>query len=265
MRLIALLLALFPLAVQAQQDSSLQSLQTGDASRGWEAVGRLNMQGVGFCTATLISDTLVLTAAHCLFDRRTGLRLPEDRLEFLAGLRTGRAEAIRGIRRSSIWPQFDFAAGAELGNVPADIALLELDRPVRTTAILPFRVADRGVETGDSVAVISYARNRAEAPSIQESCHVVEQRHDGITVFSCDIDYGASGSPVFIVEAGEPRIVSVISARVESSDRPLSLGMVFGERVRQLADQLSPGVGAAGSPVLPGQQGARDSARFVRP
>ncbi|WP_370206031.1 trypsin-like serine peptidase [Pararhodobacter marinus] len=263
MRLIALLLALFPLAVSAQQDSRLQSLQTGDAGRGWEAVGRLNMQGVGFCTATLISERLVLTAAHCLFDRRTGARLSEDRLEFLAGWRTGRAEAIRGIRRASIWPQFDVAAGAALGNVPADIALLELDRPVRTTAIFPFRLADRGLETGDSVAVISYARNRAEAPSIQESCHVIEQRRDGITVFSCDIDYGASGSPGFIVEAGEPRIVSVISARVESTERPLSLGMAFGDRVRLLAEDLARG---GVLPAAPGAgEGARRAARFVRP
>ena len=34
-------------------------------------VGRLNVAGTRFCTATLISETVIVTAAHCLFDPRT--------------------------------------------------------------------------------------------------------------------------------------------------------------------------------------------------
>ena len=32
------------------QDAPLASLQTGDDARGWEAVGRLDIEGKGFCT-----------------------------------------------------------------------------------------------------------------------------------------------------------------------------------------------------------------------
>ncbi|MCB1388448.1 MAG: trypsin-like peptidase domain-containing protein [Rhodobacteraceae bacterium] len=260
--LLALLLALLPAAATAQHDTRLHSLQTGDASRGWEAVGRLNMRGAGFCTATLIAPDRVLTAAHCLYDRATGARIGEERLEFLAGWRTGRAEAIRGVTRAAVWPSFDFAEGAALENVAGDIAVLELDRPVRTTSIRPFPVGEVPAASGDSVAVVSYGRGRAEAPSIQEICHVLDQRRDGVAVFSCDIDFGSSGSPVFAVEAGEVRIVSLISARVENGERPMSLGMRLGGRVQALESALEQGVSGL---TAPGPQGARGTARFVRP
>ncbi|PVH29182.1 trypsin-like serine peptidase [Pararhodobacter oceanensis] len=261
-RLLPLILALLALPLQAQTDSRLQAMQTRDAARGWEAVGRINMDGVGFCTGTLIAPDRVLTAAHCLFDRRTGQRIAAPQLEFLAGWRSGRAEAIRAVRRVVIWPGFDFAAGADMGNVPTDIALLELDRPIRTTGIRPFDVSPQPPARGQFVAVISYGRGRAEAPSIQETCQVLDQRQNGVSVFSCDIDFGSSGAPVFAVQNDRLRIVSVISARAEGTGRPISLGMQLGSRIDALQEVLDGDRGAAPS-GLP--QGARSSARFLRP
>jgi len=262
MRPIACLLAL-ALALPAQaQDSRLRAMQTGDDLRGFEAVGRLNVAGTGFCTATLIAPDRVLTAAHCLFDRDTGARIPESRLEFLAGWRTGRAEAIRSVSRAAIWPSFDMSAGAAIASIAEDLAVLHLDRPVRTTSIDPISLAETPARRGDAVTVVSYARDRAEAPAIQETCHVLEQRRDGVSVFSCDIDYGASGSPVLARDGAGLRIVSVISARVEGSEGPISLGMQLGGRVAELMAALD---GEVSGSRAPGPQGARTTARFVRP
>jgi secreted trypsin-like serine protease len=81
---------------------------TGDDTRGWEAVGRLNIAGKAFCTGSLVSETIVLTAAHCLFDAESGAAFDPTSIEFLAGWRDGRAAAYRGVRRAAIHPDYDF-------------------------------------------------------------------------------------------------------------------------------------------------------------
>jgi hypothetical protein len=57
------LVVAFPYAAGAK-DSRLQPMETSDAGRGWEAVGRLDVDGEGFCTGALIAPDLVLTAAR---------------------------------------------------------------------------------------------------------------------------------------------------------------------------------------------------------
>ncbi|MFS4581005.1 trypsin-like serine peptidase [Phaeobacter sp. C3_T13_0] len=40
-------------------------------------MGRLELNGQGFCTGTLIAPDLVLTAAHCVYDHNNNLRAAE--------------------------------------------------------------------------------------------------------------------------------------------------------------------------------------------
>ena len=88
------------------EESRLISLETSDAGQDWQAVGRLNLGARGFCTGALIAPDLVLTAAHCLYDKDTGARIDDRDIEFLAGWRNGRAEAYRGVRTSVPHPDY---------------------------------------------------------------------------------------------------------------------------------------------------------------
>ena len=52
--ILAVAALLLPAAAMAQ-DSRLQRMDTLDAGRKWEAVGRLDVNGEGFCTGALIA------------------------------------------------------------------------------------------------------------------------------------------------------------------------------------------------------------------
>ncbi|MCM2563063.1 trypsin-like serine protease [Lutimaribacter sp. EGI FJ00015] len=212
-------------------DTPLLRLDTGDQGRGWEAVGRLEIDGHGFCTGAMIADDLVVTAAHCLYDKANGERVDPAGIEFRAGWRNGRAEAYRTIKRAVVHPDYDYDGEVATDRVRNDLALLLLGRPIRTTAVTPFAtVAGRGA--GQAVGIVSYAHDRADAPSLQEMCHVIGHE-GGVLVTSCDVDFGSSGSPIFSFEGGTARIVSVVSAKALMNDRPVALGT---ELSRPLAD-----------------------------
>lgn len=219
---LAMVLALCAGGAVAQMPTDLRALATGDDSRGWEAVGRLNLGNKGFCTGTLIAPDLVLTAAHCLYDKETGQRITVEEIEFLAGWRNGRAAAYRGARRAVHHPSYVFGAADRLERVAYDLALIELDQPIRLPSIRPF-VVDGDPMLGEQVGVVSYARERSEAPSLQEVCDVLG-RQPGVVVLTCNVDFGSSGAPIFAMDGGEPRIVSVVSAKAEVENRAVALG-----------------------------------------
>jgi hypothetical protein len=51
----ALLASAIPALPLAAQEAALSRLDTGNDARGWEAVGRIDIGTVSFCTGTLIA------------------------------------------------------------------------------------------------------------------------------------------------------------------------------------------------------------------
>lgn len=251
------------------QDSKLEQLDTWGLGRGWEGVGLLNIAGRSTCTGVLIRPDLVLTAAHCLYDGDADEMIDPKRIEFRAGWRDGKAIARRMGNLSVIHSNYLKSSRVTGEQVRNDVALLRLASPIQSTHADPFRT-DGGVRTGQTVSVVSFGAGRNNAVSRQRSCEVLEAT-GGLVAMSCDVVSGSSGSPVFAIRDGRPRVVSLVSSLGSVNGRQVSYGMDIEEPLAQVLADLRAGRGVfpkalTGAKRLSvGTERRVDGAKFLRP
>jgi protease YdgD len=84
-------------------------------------------------------------------------------------------------------------------------------------------------------------------------------------VISCTVDFGASGAPILSFVEGEPRVVSVVSAKAESMGRPVSLGADVEGRSTCCSPWPSPGAPETPDAGDPGRMGSGGLGQVLRP
>lgn len=219
----------------ASETSPHVSLKDPSSAQPWHSVGRLDL-GNGFCTGAMISPKLVLTAAHCIYDGAAAtLRQPGD-IVFKAGYRHGRAIAKRRAKRFLAYSDYDHSAENTIATIANDVAVIELENPIRNATVIPFERIRRPAPNA-RLMVVSYAAGREEVPALEDGCRILRQSGD-VLQYNCDIDSGSSGAPVFVMTDAGPKIASVMSSVGTRDGEDVSFGVALGPRLDRLVRAL---------------------------